>query len=52
MLPVLAREDEQEAVLAAKRIGFAGLAGSFAEIAKTLSVLIDRGVSEFFLGAP
>jgi alkanesulfonate monooxygenase len=52
VLPVLAREDEQEAVLAAKQTGFAGLAGSFAEVAKTLSVLIDRGVSEFFLAPP
>jgi alkanesulfonate monooxygenase len=52
VLPVLAREDEREARLAAQQAGFPGLAGSFAGIAKNLSVLIDRGVSEFFLAPP
>lgn len=52
VLPVVARQDEQEARLAASRAGFDGLAGSFEQVAETLSAAISRGVGEFFLEPP
>jgi alkanesulfonate monooxygenase len=52
LLPVLAREDEEEAVLAAKRAGFGGLAGSYQQVAEALAGYTRRGVGEFFLAPP
>jgi alkanesulfonate monooxygenase SsuD/methylene tetrahydromethanopterin reductase-like flavin-dependent oxidoreductase (luciferase family) len=52
ILPVLAREDEEEAVLAAKRAGFGGLAGSYQQVAEALDDYTSRGVGEFFLEPP
>lgn len=52
VLPVLARQDEEEAVLAAKRAGFGGLAGSYQQVAEAIADYTRRGVGEFFLEPP
>lgn len=50
-LPVLAREDDDEALAAARRTGFTGLTGSYAAVAAAIGEYADQGVSEFFLEA-
>ena len=56
VLPVLAREDDEEAALAAKRSGLDGLPGavigSYDRVADLLAGYADRGVSEFVLQPP
>jgi alkanesulfonate monooxygenase len=52
ILPVLARADEEEAVLAAKRADWRGLAGSYQQVAQALADYVRRGVGEFFLQPP
>ena len=55
-LPVLAREDDEEAVLAAKRAGLdaraGAITGSYERVAGALGELAADGVSEFFLQPP
>lgn len=56
VLPVLAREDDEEAALAAKRSGLDGLPGavigSYERVAGLLAGYAARGVSEFVLQPP
>jgi alkanesulfonate monooxygenase len=55
-LPVLAREDDGEAGLAAQRTGYDQLAGAvtggYQRVAAALAEFTARGVSEFFLRTP
>jgi alkanesulfonate monooxygenase len=56
VLPVLAREDDEEAALAAKRSGLDALPGaiigSYERVAGALDEFAAKGVSEFFLQPP
>lgn len=55
-LPVLAREDDQEAALAARRSGYdrlpGAVTGGFERVADALARYAASGVSEFFLQVP
>lgn len=56
VLPVLAREDDAEAALAAARAGWDALpsavTGSYSRVADTLASFAAEGVAEFFLTMP
>ena len=55
-LPVVAREDDAEAALAAKRAGYDALPGAvtggYGRVADVLAEYAARGVSEFFIQTP